>query len=469
MPGVRHVSRIEASPEELFRWHARPGALERLLPPWEPVRLLHREEGLRDGARVHLELRWGPWRRRWVAVHRDCEEGRQFADEQAVGPFRRWVHVHRFLPAPGGCFLEDDLAYELPFSPLAESLLGGVVRRRLLRMLRWRHRRTARDLARHAAYGERPALRVAITGASGLVGSELTAFLRSGGHRVDPLVRRRPRPGTTEIRWSPASGFVDAAALEGVDAVVHLAGENLFALGWTPGKKLRIRQSRVAGTRLLAETLAGLRHPPRVLVSASAVGYYGSRGTEWLPEEAGPGNGFLAELCRDWEVAVAPAEAAGIRVVRPRIGIVLTPRGGALRTMLPAFRAGLGAVLGDGEQYVSWIGLDDLVGVIHRSLWDERLRGPLNAVSPAPVTNRELSRTLGRVLGRPVLLRAPTAVLRLALREMAEETFLTSTRARPSALQAREFSFLAPGLEEALRWEMGRPAEPTATGVEGGG
>lgn len=459
MPELRHATRIDAPPREVFAWHARPGALERLLPPWEDARVAERSGGIRDGATTVLELRKGPLRLRWVARHRDVEEGRQFADEQVAGPFRRWRHLHRFLPAEGeGCLMEDRVDYELPLGALGELVAGAYVRRRLGRAFRWRHRRVRQDLARHREAGAAP-LRVAVTGASGLVGSALSAFLRSGGHRVDPLVRREPRWGTTELRWSPSRGEIDAASLEGVDAVVHLAGENIFALRWTAEKKRRIHGSRVRGTELLARTLAGLRSPPRVLLSSSAVGYYGDRGEAWLEESEPPGGGFLAGVCREWEDAVRPAEEAGIRVVRLRTGIVLTPRGGALRTMLPAFRLGLGSVLGSGRQYVSWIDLDDLLGVMHRAMLDDRLTGALNAVAPAPVTNRELTATLARVLRRPALLRAPAPVLRALGGEMARETLLASARVRPARLLEAGHPFLYPELEGALLWELGRLGE----------
>lgn len=458
MPELLHASHVDAPPAEVFAWHARPGALERLLPPWRDVRVVERSGQLRDGATTVLELRLGPLRWRWVAWHRDVQEGRQFSDEQVRGPFRRWRHLHRFLAAgQDQCLLEDRVEYELPLGSLGELAAGAYVRRELVRTFRWRHRRIRQDLALHRAAGG-AVFRVAITGASGLVGSALSAFLRSGGHRVDPLVRGEPRPGTTGVRWSPSRGEIDGAALEGVDAVVHLAGENIFALRWTAEKKRRIRDSRVRGTELLARALAGLPSPPRVLVSASAVGYYGDRGEAWLRESDPAGEGFLAGVCREWEAALRPAEDAGIRVVRLRTGIVLTPRGGALRTMLPAFRLGLGAVLGSGRQYVSWIDLDDLLAVIHRALLDDRLEGAVNAVAPVPVTNRELTATLARVLRRPAFLRAPASLLRALGGEMARETLLAGGRVRPARLLEAGHSFLFPELEGAMRWELGRLA-----------
>lgn len=463
MTRFRRESRLDAAPARVWQWHANPGALERLLPPWRDVRLLSRDPDLRDGARVELQLGIGPLRTRWIAVHRDVVPGRRFVDEQLAGPFRRWLHVHRFEEtADGGTRLIDEVDYALPFPPLGRVLAGEVARGELERTFRWRHERTARDLRRHAARPEGGPLRIAISGASGLVGSALAAFLRAGGHRVDPLVRRRPRPGSGEIEWAPGQGRLDAAALEGVDAVVHLAGENLFSLGWSEEKKRRIRRSRVEGTDLLARSLAGLERTPGVLVSASAVGYYGDRGDEPLDEDAPPGEGFLAGVCRDWEAATRPAEEAGLRVVRLRIGPVLSPRGGALAKMLPAFRAGLGGPIGSGEGWFSWIGLDDLVGVIHRALYDDGFRGAVNAVAPRPVTQEELARTLADVLGRPTVFRVPESLLRLVGGQMAREAILASVRVLPARLEEGSFRFLTPDLRSALEWELGRLPEEGA-------
>jgi uncharacterized protein (TIGR01777 family) len=303
-------------------------------------------------------------------------------------------------------------------------------------------------------------MRAAITGASGLVGSALVPFLRTDGHDVLRLVRRPPRGGD-EARWDPEAGEVDRAALEGVDAVVHLSGENLAGGRWTEARKVRLRSSRVGSTRLLAETLAGLNRRPSVLVSFSAVGYYGSRGDAWLTEKDPPADGFLAALTADWEKAAEPATKAGIRVVHPRAGVVLSPAGGALGKMLLPFRAGLGGVVGPGTQYMSWIALDDLLGAIRHVIDRADVAGPVNAVTPSPVTNAEFTKTLGRVLGRPTLARVSSFALRLALGEMADATLLASTRVRPDRLLATGYRFRFPELERALRHVLGRePRRP---------
>jgi uncharacterized protein (TIGR01777 family) len=296
---------------------------------------------------------------------------------------------------------------------------------------------------------------IAVSGASGLIGTALVQELNQRGHRVTPMVRRVAGPG--EISWDPAGGRLDPADLEGADGVIHLAGENVAAR-WTRARKARIRESRVNGTRLLSETLAGLRQPPAVLVSASAVGIYGNRRDEPLTEASSPGDpsDFLVSVAREWEAATAPARAAGIRVVHARFGIVLSPKGGALKKMLPPFRLGLGGRIADGSQWMSWISLDDAVGAVLHLLSTDTLRGAVNTTAPEPVTNRDFTRALGRVLGRPTPFPVPAAVLRLVLGEMADSTLLTSARVLPSRLLESGYRFRYPDLESALRHVLGK-------------
>ena len=298
-------------------------------------------------------------------------------------------------------------------------------------------------------------MKVLVTGSTGLVGSALVSFLTAGGHQVVRLVRRQPAPGAAEVRWEPAAGTVDTAGLEGLDAVVHLAGETITGR-WTPARKARMRDSRVKGTRLLADSLARLARPPKVLVCASAIGYYGNRGLEVLREDSGPGTGFLPEVCRAWEAASQPAAQKGIRVVHLRIGVVLSEAGGALKQMLLPFKLGMGGRLGSGQQYMSWIAMDDLVGVIQHSLTTESLRGAVNAVAPRAVTNLEFTKTLGRVLGLPTIFPLPGFMVRLAFGELADALLLASARVEPARLAASGFRFQHPELEAALRHLLGK-------------
>ena len=293
-------------------------------------------------------------------------------------------------------------------------------------------------------------MRVLVTGSTGLIGSTLVQRLQGRGDEIARMVRRPPRPGTGEIYWNPATGGLTPAALEGSDAVVHLAAESLDGR-WTAERKKRIYESRVAGTGMLSRAITALKRPPHTLVCASAIGFYGNRGDEVLTEESRSGEGFLAEVCRNWEDASAPAERSGIRVVRLRMGIVLSRLGGALPRMLAPFRMGLGGKFGSGLQYWSWISLEDVVEVFVRALDDGSLQGAVNAVAPEPVRNREFTRELGAALSRPTLFSVPAFAARLLLGEMGNELLLSSARVLPARLEASGFPFRHPRLREALR------------------
>jgi len=298
-------------------------------------------------------------------------------------------------------------------------------------------------------------MRVIVSGATGLVGRAVVRSLLADGHQVTKLVRGGAQefraPGTSAVRWDPARGEIDADALEGHDAAVHLAGEPVSEGRWTEEKKRRIRDSRVKGTYLLAGALARLGAKPRVLVSASATGFYGDRGEERLDEESEPGRDFLSRVCREWEEAALPAAEAGIRLVHLRIGVVLSGEGGALPKMLTPFRLGLGGRIGGGGQYMSWVSLEDVVRVVRRALDDESLSGPLNVVAPQPVTNGEFTRALGRALNRPTVFAAPAFALRLVYGEMADALLLSGARVYPKRLTEAGFEFAHPELEGALR------------------
>ncbi|QDU60900.1 Epimerase family protein [Planctomycetes bacterium Pan216] len=291
-------------------------------------------------------------------------------------------------------------------------------------------------------------MKVAITGASGLIGTRLTQRLEQSGHEV--LAISRSAGDESVLRWDPAKGEIDAQGLQGVDAVINLAGENI-ASRWTDAKKRAIRESRVDGTSLIARTIAALDPKPSVLVSASAIGYYGDRGDEVMTEQSAAGDGFLPDVCVAWEEAADPARDAGIRVVHPRIGVVLSPDGGALAQMLTPFKLGGGGKLGSGNQYFSWITIDDVVGVLEHCLNHDQCDGPLNAVSPNPVTNKVFTKTLGKVLGRPTVIPMPAFAARMAFGEMADALLLASTRVVPNRASESGFTFGYPDLEEGLR------------------
>jgi uncharacterized protein (TIGR01777 family) len=295
-------------------------------------------------------------------------------------------------------------------------------------------------------------MRVLVTGATGLIGSHLVPALQREGHQVVRLGRRRD---ASDFVWDPLRGQMDTGAIDGVEAVVHLAGENI-GQRWTEERKQRMWRSRVEGARLLADAIASASSPPRTFISASATGYYGDRGDEALDEDAGPGRGFLAELCQAWEEAAQGAARAGTRVVNPRFGVVMSDKGGALARLLPLFRLGLGGALGDGRQYMSWIDIEDLVSAVLFLLRRDDLSGPVNVTSPNPVTNEEFTRTLARVLGRPAFLRVPAFALKAMMGQMAEEALLAGQRVLPRKLHQAGFAFQYPDLEGSLRHVLGR-------------
>lgn len=298
--------------------------------------------------------------------------------------------------------------------------------------------------------------RVLITGASGLVGSHLGQELRRGGHTVVPMSRSAPSDGSEAIVWKPNEGELDPADLEGADVIVHLAGESIAAARWTEKKKQAIRDSRVNGTTLLSGAIARMQRKPAVLICASAIGIYGSRGDEMLDETSDAGDSFLADVCKQWEAACQPAREAGVRVVNARFGMVLSGDGGALKAMLTPFRMGVGGVVGDGLQWWSWVSLADAVRAITFAMDHEKMDGPMNVVSPNPATNREFTKALGKVISRPTILPLPAFAAKMMMAEMADELLLASARVQPRRLLEAGFEFHHAELEPALRYALQR-------------
>lgn len=427
----------------VFDWHRRPGALARLLPPWQPVRIVREAGDLRNGTTV-LGM---PGGRTWVAQHLADEyvDGARFADRLTSHPFVvpvHWHHRHEFEASASGSTLTDRVTTAVP-----AALLRG--------MFAFRQRQLADDLAAHRGTAGLPRLTVAVTGSSGLVGSALVPFLTTGGHRVVRLVRRPPA-APDERQWDPQRP--DPAALTGVDAVVHLAGASI-AGRFTDQHKQRVRASRVGPTRLLAEAARAAAVP--VFVSASAIGFYGAdRGDETLDETAAPGAGFLADVVQEWEADALAGGGPAMRVVLIRTGIVQSPRGGALRLQRPLFAAGLGGPMAGGRQWQSWIGIDDLLDIYLSALTDPGLHGPVNAVAPEPVRQRDYAAALGRVMHRPAVVPTPRFGPRLLLgRDGEREVAAASQRVLPGVLLARGHRFRFPRLEPALAHTLGREVD----------
>jgi uncharacterized protein (TIGR01777 family) len=462
-----HIDKISSN--ELFAWHIREGAFERLNPPWHQFKVIERRGNIQNGGTVKIKMKIaGPIHTTWLVKHSDYVEGKQFRDSQIKGLFSSWSHTHLLNSFErSSSILDDHVEYSLPWGMLSETLVSALINKKLNQMFDYRHRIISDDLLVHATANkirgnDRP-MTIGITGSSGFIGSSLIPFITTGGHRVIRFIRRPVSDGNNfknvkSIQWNLSSSM--SLIDENIDAVVNLSGENIFGR-WTKEKKKRIFDSRVNTTQSLCKLLSSLDKPPKVLVSASATGYYGDRGDEILTEESPPSssssNDYLSYVCRSWEEATQIAKESGIRVVNLRIGIVLSSSGGMLSKILPIFKLGFGIRIGNGNQYMSWIGLDDLLGLILYAITDKSISGPVNAVSPNPITNADFTTALGRVLSRPTKFSIPKSMIKLPLgEELANAAILSSTRVIPERLIEMGYKFRFPYLESVLRHTLGK-------------
>lgn len=363
----------------------------------------------------------------------------------------RWTLEMELAEIEGGTCLDTGLEFEAP-PGWNRWLCSGSLSRGIRRWLNYRESVLEADLSRPLP---KKTLHVALTGSNGLVGRALGAYLETCGHRVTRLER-----GSGPKNWNLEQGLVDPQLHAGVDAIVHLAGENITAQRWSPEQRTRLRDSRVRATGRLCQSVLRMNPPPQTFISASGIGFYGDTGDKIIDETAPPGTGFLGELARDWEAAADSVRQAGVRTVHARIGMVVSPAGGALAKMLPVFRLGLGGPLGNGRQGVSWIGLDDLVHAFHHLLLEESVHGPVNLCVPQACSNKEWTSVLGRVLHRPAFLPAPALALRLVLGEMADALLLSGQYIRPGVLLNSGYTFRWPRLEDYLRFCLGQPERP---------
>ncbi len=444
---------------DVAAWHHRPGALVRLTPPGLATIDRPDQGGLEVGRRTTARL--GPgvlpfgrprWTLRQAALTED-DHALRFEDRQVTGPFRVWHHVHELRGDAAGTTTQDTIEAEAPFGGAAvDAAIADQVRRTLT----FRSQQLRDDLGFHARYAAAPRLTVAIAGASGLIGTQLAAFLETGGHRVLRMVRGREAE-EGEISWDPRRGVLDPADLEGVDAIVNLAGRSI-ATRMTPRTKQEILSSRVSSSELISRTIAGMADGPRHLVQASAIGYYGAqRPGELLTEDDPGGDDLLAHVCRAWESSTRRAAEAGVRTVHLRTGIVLSDGGGALLPQLPMFLLGIGGRLAARDAVCSWITLDDMVRAYAHALLTPDLAGPVNAVAPNPATARELASTLGRVLHRPSVVPVPAVGPALLLgREGARELVRADQRVSDATLRDSGFDAAHPQLEDALRHALRR-------------
>ena len=452
--------------DQLFSWHENPGAFERLTPPFDPVTIKKRKGGI-DGGEVHIQMNLGPVPLTWVAKHHDYIKNKQFLDEQVSGPFASWEHQHLFEKIDSkSSKLIDEIDYKLPFGTLGNVFGGAFTRQKIDQMFAYRRNITKNDLISQSKYKGKP-LDVVMTGGSGLIGTQLKAFLNTAGHSVENIVRGRPQKG--ELSWNLDNKTM--SNLSGKDVVVHLAGEpiskplgGMIPLPWTKWKRKEILESRVNGTKLISEHIASLNNPPKVLVCASAIGYYGDRGEDLLSEDEDNGNDYFSHVVKEWEKAAQPAIDAGIRVVFLRIAPVMSPLGGALQVLGNAAKLGSSPPVAGGKQWWSWVSVDDVVDAIHHSIITETLSGPVNVASPNPVRQGEWASTLAKVIwGRfgklTGLIPVPGFALKAILGEFGDVLALSSIKVDSSKLIDSGYKFRFNHLEDCFRHLLGKRTE----------
>lgn len=443
-------SELPVSVEDAFGWHLRKGALERLLPPWMNIDLLFPPgRPGEEASRVGLKLKWGAFRCQWILEHRDFILNREFSDVQIKGPFRHYLHRHQFSPINSiSSILRDDIDFSFAF-----PFLNKKIQEELLRFFSWKHAVLKEDLKLIERYPKNP-LRILISGSSGFIGSRLKVFLQLAGHEIVRLVRRREELAEDAIYWDPTHGLLRKEDFEGFDAAIHLAGAGIAQGRWTKKKKDHLFLSRCRDTWLLSQVLCRLYQPPKFLLCASAIGFYGDRGSEELNELSPQGNGFFADLCGKWEKSTEAIENRGTRVVHARFGVVLSAKGGMLKKMLFPIRLGMGGKMGSGKQWVSWIGIDDLLGACYHCLLNEKISGPVNFTAPSPVKQIEFVQALANKLNRPAFFHLPAWFLKMALGEMAREAILPSQNVKPANLLKTGYVFRYPDLKTALDFVM---------------
>ena len=446
-------SSLPYSVSEVFAWYERVGAFERLNAPWRPVSVVSAAQPLALNTEVEIRLPViGPFSITWRLRHSVFVRNETFRDEQVNGPFKAWKHDHRFVAeGTSQCAMIDEIEYTLPWYGRPANFQ---VRNELTRLFAHRHAILRSDLELHARWRAMPRKSILVAGGSGFIGSALKAFLSTAGHRVISLVRR-PARNEAERSWYPDCGELSAKVFNDIDVVINLGGENIASKRWSASRKETLRRSRVQGTELLATTIAALERKPEVAIMASAIGFYGECGADAKDESSPRGEGFLAELGREWEEATYPISDSSCRLVNIRIGTVLNLSGGALAKMVPAFLAGCGGPLGSGNQHLSWIALQDILGAIEHIIYTPTLSGPVNLVAPEPCANKHFSSTLARVLRRPAFFRAPAIAFRLVFGELADAALLASSRVVPTKLMESGYNFALPDLREALAFECG--------------
>ncbi|MDA3834385.1 MAG: TIGR01777 family oxidoreductase [Spirochaetales bacterium] len=453
MHQFKQTSTLPVNVKTCFKWHEQAGALERCIPPWEHVQVIKRTGSIQPGGSVELIIHPGGIPLKWISHHIEYERNVFFKDIQFKGPFKSFSHTHNFYreKKDTASTLVDDIRYELPGGPIG-NLFHHSIHRQLEQSFRYRHHMLYHDLAMHQQAPPQP-LTIRISGASGLIGQNLVPFLTTGGHRVIKLVRCPPS-GQDELYWNPGKNELDLSTLDQIDAVINLSGENIGEGRWTVAKKKKIIDSRMQTTRLLVKKIQERSQKPQVFLSSSAIGYYGNRGLDEMSETSVKGDDFISDVCDSWEKEALKA-ADDMRVVTLRIGVVLTPKGGALARLLTPAKFGLGGPLGHGRQIISWISMNDLIYSFHHCLFHTEITGPINLTGPNPVSNRHLAQVLGKKLKRPSFLPIPAKVITLAFGQMGKEIPLASTAALPEKLIQTGFHFSHATVDTALNYLIG--------------
>jgi hypothetical protein len=461
----KHETVVNADIDTTFAWFEHEGSFRRLMPPWEVAQEVRADDSLEVGSQrvFKFPAPGAPFiNLTWVAEHTGYDKPNYFADTMVKGPFWKWDHDHYLKEENGVTTVVDDVTYSVPFGPLGmlvDKVLGGsLVTGRISSMFKAREFRLKRDLDNHAKFLDMPRKKILVVGSSGLIGTQLVAFLDTGNHEVWRLVRRVADSNKNEISWNPDKGEINAKELEGFDVVIHLGGVGIGDKRWSKKRKAAIRDSRVNSTELLSKTLASLENKPDLFMMASAIGYYGNRGDEELDESSTSGEDgyFLTDVCKAWEDSANPAKNAGIRTVHMRTGIVISAVGGALGKMLLPAKMGGGGPIGSGKQWMSWISMDDQIYSMYHLMMSEGVSGEYNLTAPNPVRQKQFAKDLGRVLRRPAFAPLPGFMMKIMFGEMGARLTLDSQRVLPKNLQDSGYEFIHTDLQSALSDSLGK-------------
>jgi uncharacterized protein (TIGR01777 family) len=461
----KHETVVNADIDTTFAWFEHEGSFRRLMPPWEVAQEVRADDSLEVGSQrvFKFPAPGAPFiNLTWVAEHTGYDKPNYFADTMVKGPFWKWDHDHYLKEENGVTTVVDDVTYSVPFGPLGmlvDKVLGGsLVTGRISSMFKAREFRLKRDLDNHAKFLDMPRKKILVVGSSGLIGTQLVAFLDTGNHEVWRLVRRVADSNKNEISWNPDKGEINAKELEGFDVVIHLGGVGIGDKRWSKKRKAAIRESRVNSTELLSKTLASLEDKPDLFMMASAIGYYGNRGDEELDESSTSGEDgyFLTDVCKAWENSANPAKDAGIRTVHMRTGIVISAVGGALGKMLLPAKMGGGGPIGSGKQWMSWISMDDQIYSMYHLMMSEGVSGEYNLTAPNPVRQKQFAKDLGRVLRRPAFAPLPGFMMKIMFGEMGARLTLDSLRVLPKNLQESGYEFIHTDLQSALSDSLGK-------------